>query len=135
MENNYKKRESCLDIEKVFIEPDRNRSEFHMGDVDACYEFNCPRCMEKQELEFMTLFNNAHHWRSLFSHEQVSTIEECFNISMVPIADMIPSINHINCEGCSEDFLVYIGITHMGLDECYHSVFKLTEQGVTLISL
>jgi hypothetical protein len=129
------KREFCLDIEHVFVEPDYNRPEFYTGDIEAHYEFNCPRCLEVQQLDFMTLFNNAHHWRSNFSDKQVSIIENCFNISLIPIAEMTPSITHINCDGCSEDFLLYIGITHLGLDECYHSVFKLSEQGITLISL
>jgi hypothetical protein len=136
MENNNYKWEDCLDIEKVFIEPDFNRAEFHNGEIDAaCYEFVCPRCMDKQELDFMTLFHNAHNWRSRFTRKDVLAIEECFNIGPIPMADMTPSINQVHCNGCDEDFLVYIGITHLGLDDCYHSVFKLTEQGVSLISL
>ena len=121
-----------MKLSKSFIQPSATKLPFYHGDSsgNSSYRFQCRSCESNVEISFSNLLHNTWGWNEIFSKDEVFEIKKHFDIdpsNRTPEGGW-PCISLASCKNCNLKYILYIGF-----DEYSNSVYRLTEQGLSIV--
>ena len=124
--------DSLVKLSKSFIKPSATKLPFYHGDSsgDSHYRFQCRSCSSTIEIPFTELLHNTWSWEEKFLENEVLEIKKHFSIgpsNRTPEGGW-PCLTLKCCNQCNSEYLSYIGF-----DEYRNSVYRLTEQGLSIV--
>lgn len=91
----------------------------------ANYQFKCPTCGTRLEIDFSTVHAGAWRWKESFSPDEVEELTKTFGLPQERAPQPWPSLSRIACRSCKTNF-----VFHAGVDEYRNSAFRLTALGL-----
>jgi len=123
---------NLVKLSKSLVEPSPTKLPFYHGDSSGNpqYRFLCRSCESTVEVPFTDLLHSTWGWKENFSEHEVLEIQKHFSIgpsNRTPEGGW-PCVTLVSCKNCNSKYLSYIGF-----DEYSNSVYRLTEQGLSIV--